>query len=93
MLLRSPGVVEKRPPRLWSLGVAAGLLSLAALVAGVGLRAGAARADEPAQKEEPKKEEPKKEEGKKEAPKKGGCRTDAEGSSLRRVRRPSRPAP
>jgi hypothetical protein len=72
MLLRSPAVVEKRPPRLWSLGVAAGLLSLAALVAGAGLRADPARADEPArQKEEPKKEEPKKDEGaKKEAPKK-----------------------
>ncbi|HKI30508.1 MAG TPA: M56 family metallopeptidase [Gemmataceae bacterium] len=76
MLLYSPGVVEKRPPRLWSLGVAAGLLSLAALVAGVGLRGDAAFADEPSKKEEPKKEEPKKEEpakggdAKKEEPKK-----------------------
>jgi beta-lactamase regulating signal transducer with metallopeptidase domain len=61
MLLRSSGIVENRPPRLWSLGVAAGLLSLAALVAGVGLRADVARADEPAKKEEPKKDEPKKE--------------------------------
>ncbi len=74
MLLRSSAVVEKRPPRLWSLGVAAGLLSLAALVAGVGLRAEVARADEPqkgqTKKDEPKKEEPKKDDGKKEAPKK-----------------------
>jgi hypothetical protein len=61
MLLRSSGVVEKSPPRLWSLGVAACLLSLAALVAGVGLRADAVRADEPAPKEDVKKEEPKKE--------------------------------
>jgi uncharacterized membrane protein YgcG len=76
MLLHSPGVVERRPPRLWSLGVAAGLLGLAALVAGVGLRADAAPADEPARKELSRTEEPKKEEvgrteaGRKEAPKK-----------------------
>ena len=56
MLLQSPGVVDKRPSRLWSLGVAAGLLSLAALVAGVGIRADAARADEPAKKEDVKVE-------------------------------------
>jgi beta-lactamase regulating signal transducer with metallopeptidase domain len=70
MLLRSPGLVEKRPPRLWSVGVAAGLLSLAALVAGVGFRAEAVRADEPAQKDLTRKEEPKKDAEKKEQPKK-----------------------
>ncbi len=76
MLLRSPGVVESRAPRLWSLGVAAGLLSLAALVAGVGLRADVARADESPKKEDVKKDEParkgdvKKEEPKKDEPKK-----------------------
>jgi beta-lactamase regulating signal transducer with metallopeptidase domain len=70
MLLRSPGLVEKRPPRLWSVGVAAGLLSLAALVAGVGLRAEAVRADEPAKKDLTRKEDPKKDAEKKEQPKK-----------------------
>jgi hypothetical protein len=75
MLLRSPGLVEKRPPRLWSLGVAAALLALAGLVAGVGFRADTARADEPARtadtkKDEKKKDEPKKAEDKKDEPKK-----------------------
>jgi hypothetical protein len=66
MLLRSPGQVEKRPPRLWSLGVAAGLLSLAALVAGVGFRGDAVRADEPAKGQDVKRDAPKKEPAKKE---------------------------
>jgi beta-lactamase regulating signal transducer with metallopeptidase domain len=79
MLLNSSNVIENRPPRLWSLGVAAGLLSLAALVAGVGLRGDAARADEPAKKDEPKKEEPKKEEPKKEEPKKEEGKKEAGG--------------
>jgi beta-lactamase regulating signal transducer with metallopeptidase domain len=70
MLLRSPGPVEKRPPRLWSFAVAAGLLSLAALVAGVGFRAEAVRADEPAQKELSRTQEPKKDPAKKDADKK-----------------------
>jgi hypothetical protein len=70
MLLRSPGPVEKRPPRLWSFAVAAGLLSLAALVAGVGFRAEAVRADEPAQKELSRTQEPKKDPAKKDEDKK-----------------------
>ncbi len=76
MLLNAPAPVPTRPARLWSVGVAAGLLSLAALIAGVGFRAEATvRADEPAKKDdvkkdEPKKEEPKKEEAKKDQPKK-----------------------
>jgi beta-lactamase regulating signal transducer with metallopeptidase domain len=83
MLLQSTGNVEKRPPRLWSLGVAAGLVSLAALVAGVGLRAGGdARADEPAKKDEPKKDEPKKDEAKKDEPKKGEPKKGEEGPDL-----------
>jgi beta-lactamase regulating signal transducer with metallopeptidase domain/membrane-associated protease RseP (regulator of RpoE activity) len=75
MLLGTSGAVEKRAPWLWSLGIGAGLLGLAALVAGVGLITDKARADEPdkkadVKKDEPKKEEPKKEEPKKEEPKK-----------------------
>jgi beta-lactamase regulating signal transducer with metallopeptidase domain len=75
MLLQNPLAVERRCPRAWSLAIAGGLLSLAVLVAGVGLRAAAAPLpdervaangpDEP-KKDEPKKDEPKKEEGKKE---------------------------
>src|SRR5262249_52694427 len=52
MLVKSPMNVEQRCPRRWSLLTAVGLLSLAVLGAGVGLRAAAV----PASKEEPKKE-------------------------------------
>jgi hypothetical protein len=76
MLLQNPFSVERRCPRLWSLATAGGLLSLAVLVAGVGLRAEAAappddqrlaRAsdDDPAQKDEPKKDKAKKDDAKK----------------------------
>ena len=44
MLLQSPIRVEKRCPRWWSLATATGLLGLALLVSGIGLRADAARA-------------------------------------------------
>jgi hypothetical protein len=71
MLLHTRAPVARRSPRLWSLGVAAGLLALAVLIAGIGLRADAAPApQDPVKQEEPKKEEPKKEEPKKEEPKK-----------------------
>jgi Zn-dependent protease with chaperone function len=66
MLLKSSVPVERRCPRRWSLTAAAGLLALAALVAGVRLQAGAA----PQTKDEPKKDEPKKVEPKKDQPKK-----------------------
>ncbi len=74
MLLHSPFAVERRCPRLWSLATAGGLLSLAVLVAGVGLRADAAgtppaaqaKADEDPKKDEPKKEQPAKKDAKKE---------------------------
>lgn len=80
MLLQNPFSVERRCPRLWSLATAGGLLSLAVLVAGVGLRADAAapsddqrvaRAgdDDPAQKDEPKKEKGKKDDTKKKSKK------------------------
>jgi hypothetical protein len=42
MLLQNPLRVEKRCPRLWSWGLTSGLLALAALLGGVGLRAAAA---------------------------------------------------
>jgi hypothetical protein len=67
MLLENRTPVEPRCPRRWSLAVACGLLSLAVLGAGVGLRAGAAPV--PPKKEEPKKEEPKKEAPDRPAPK------------------------
>ncbi len=44
MLLQNPIRVEKRCPRWWSLATASGLLGLALLVSGIGLRADAARA-------------------------------------------------
>jgi hypothetical protein len=47
MLLQDPMRVEKHCPRLWSLGVAGGLLSLAVAAAGIGLRAESARGEEP----------------------------------------------
>jgi membrane-associated protease RseP (regulator of RpoE activity) len=70
MLLQNRTPVEPRCPRRWSLGVACGLLSLAVVGAGVGLRAQAAPA--PTKKEEPKKEEPKKEAPARPAPKADG---------------------
>jgi hypothetical protein len=74
MLLHHPFAVERRCPRFWLLATAGGLLSLAVLVAGVGLRADAAanppaartRADEDTKKDEPKKEQPAKKDAKKE---------------------------
>src|SRR5262249_26221624 len=75
MLLQNPFSVERRCPRLWSLATAGGLLSLAVLVAGVGLRADAATPpddqrlarfdDDPVQKDEPKKDKGKKDDAKK----------------------------
>jgi beta-lactamase regulating signal transducer with metallopeptidase domain len=76
MLLQNPFSVERRCPRLWSLATAGGLLSLAVLVAGVGLRADAAAppddqrvalagGDDPTQKDEPKKDKVKKDGAKK----------------------------
>jgi beta-lactamase regulating signal transducer with metallopeptidase domain len=67
MLLQSPVAVEKRCPRRWSLVAASGLLGLAVVAAGIGLRAEAAPVPEQ-KKDEPRKEEPKKEEPKKEQP-------------------------
>jgi hypothetical protein len=78
MLLRSPALVEKRPPRLWSLAVGAGLLGLATLVTGVGFHARAVRADEPAQKELSRKEEPKKDAPKKDDVKKDDAKKNAD---------------
>src|SRR5262249_46668569 len=46
MLLQDPLQVERRCPRWWSVGAAAGLLSLAVLAAGVGVTAVAAPADD-----------------------------------------------
>jgi beta-lactamase regulating signal transducer with metallopeptidase domain len=69
MLLQSATPVEKRCPRSWTLLMAAGILGLSVVVAGVGLKAVAAPAPEP-KKEEPKKDEPKKDDTKKEQPKK-----------------------
>jgi beta-lactamase regulating signal transducer with metallopeptidase domain len=80
MLLQNPFSVERRCPRLWTLATAGGLLSLAVLVAGVGLRADAApppddqrvaRAgdDDPVQKDEPKQDKPKKDDVKKKSKK------------------------
>lgn len=68
MLLKT-SPLEKRCPRVWSLAVAAGLISGAVLLSGVGLKAAPAPAA-PAPKEEPKKDAPKKDEPKKEEPKK-----------------------
>jgi beta-lactamase regulating signal transducer with metallopeptidase domain len=68
-MLLKPSPLEKRCPRFWSLAVAAGLLSGAVLLSGVGLKAAPAPAA-PAPKEEPKKDAPKKDEPKKEEPKK-----------------------
>ncbi|HMF15546.1 MAG TPA: M56 family metallopeptidase [Gemmataceae bacterium] len=80
MLLQNPGAIERRCPRTWSLATASGLLSLAVLVAGVGLRAEAgptpgnpavATASDDPPKDEPKKDEPKKDKPKKDDSKKG----------------------
>jgi beta-lactamase regulating signal transducer with metallopeptidase domain len=55
MLLQEPLRVEKHCPRGWSLGAAGGLLAVAVVVAGVGLRPTAAAAeDEPAQADKAK---------------------------------------
>ncbi|MFL5240924.1 MAG: M56 family metallopeptidase [Gemmataceae bacterium] len=72
MLLRCPTSLDRRVSRLWSLAAGGGLLSLAVLLAGVGLRVDAAptaggqeaKQDEP-KKDDTKKEEPKKDEAKK----------------------------
>jgi beta-lactamase regulating signal transducer with metallopeptidase domain len=70
MLLQESGSVERRCPRRWSFAVAAGLLALAILVAGVHLKTEAAPAPVPVKKDEPKKDEPKKDEPKRDTPKK-----------------------
>jgi beta-lactamase regulating signal transducer with metallopeptidase domain len=67
MLLKSPVPVEPRCPRRWSLGVACGLLSVAVLAAGIGLRAVAAPVA--GTNEDPKKEDVKKDKSKDEAAK------------------------
>lgn len=67
MLLQSPVSVERRCPRRWSLTATAGMLGLAVLLAGVGLRARTVSADEPRKpvptkdgpKPEPRKTEPR----------------------------------
>jgi hypothetical protein len=61
MLLQDSRPVERRCPRRWSFSMAAGLLALAGLVAGIHLQAGATQVP----KEEPKKDQTKKEEPKK----------------------------
>ncbi len=76
MLLQSNTPVEKRCPRSWSLLMAAGLLGLSVVVAGVGLKAVAAPVPEQ-KKDEPKKDEPKKDEAKKDEPKKDEARPKA----------------
>ena len=58
MLLQAPAPVEKRCPRPWLLTAAAGLLSLAVLGAGVGLRAAPAPPADESKKDSPKKEQP-----------------------------------
>ena len=79
MLLHNPNNVERRCPRLWSLATAAGLLSMAVLVAGVGFRAAAAspgddriavNSTDDTNKDEPKKDQPNKDDKKKDEPKK-----------------------
>jgi beta-lactamase regulating signal transducer with metallopeptidase domain len=79
MLLHNPHAVERRCPRLWSLAVTAGLLSLAVLIAGVGFRASAApvgderpalNSPDDTKKDEPKKDDTKKGETKKDDKKK-----------------------
>jgi beta-lactamase regulating signal transducer with metallopeptidase domain len=71
MLLGFSDRFEQRCPRLWALGLGSGLLTLAVLVSGVGLKANAALAQEKeeAKKEEVKKSEEPKTEAKKEEPK------------------------
>ena len=63
MLLQNPVAIERRCPRTWSLPTAGGLLSLAVLVAGVGLRAEAGPTPgNPAvatSSDDPQKDEPK----------------------------------
>ena len=70
MLLRCPTSLDRRVPRLWSLAAGGGLLSLAVLLAGVGLRVDAAApgAGQDAKKDEPRKDETKKDEPKKDSP-------------------------
>lgn len=77
MLLQRPMKIEERCPRRWSLLAAGALLSLAVVVAGVGLSHAAPADDtkkdkeavkDPTKADEPKKEEPKKEEPKKTDP-------------------------
>jgi beta-lactamase regulating signal transducer with metallopeptidase domain len=74
MLLQTPCAVERRCPRLWSLATAGGLLSIAVLIAGIGLRANAAtpgddrvavNSPDDTKKDDPKKEQPKKDDQKK----------------------------
>jgi hypothetical protein len=50
MLLQDPLRIEKHCPRLWSLGAAGGLLTLAVAVAGIGLRPAPAAAEQPEEK-------------------------------------------
>ena len=79
MLLQNPDTIERRCPRVWSLATAAGLLSMAVLVAGVDFRATAASpgddrvalssADD-TKKDEPKKDQPNKDDKKKDDKKK-----------------------
>jgi beta-lactamase regulating signal transducer with metallopeptidase domain len=74
MLLQNPFAVERGCPRLWSLATAGSLLSMAVLIAGIGLRANAATPGEDrivvnspdyTKKDDPKKDHPKKDDQKK----------------------------
>lgn len=75
MLLHRKASAEGRAGRLWSVGVASGLLALAVVVAGVGRRAEAT----PLVMDDPvKQDERKKDEGKQDERKRDGDRKDAE---------------
>jgi beta-lactamase regulating signal transducer with metallopeptidase domain len=90
MLLQNPHALERRCPRLWSLATASGLLSIAVLIAGIGLRADASTpADDNAAKnvDDTKKDEPKKDQPKKAKPKKDdGDKDDAKSEEKEKKR-------
>lgn len=67
MLLQSPGGVERRCPRRWTLAVGGGLTALAVLAAGLSIEPRTAAAAEPEKKAADKADPPKKEPAKKEA--------------------------
>ncbi len=75
MLVHNPLPIEERCPRRWSLLAGAGLLSLAILVAGVGLGQAAPTPDDK-DKNAVKKDEPKKDDTKKDDTKKDDTKKD-----------------